>query len=72
MKTYLKDIEITITDSKTGQLLDTIDTNELEQDLKNDLPDYELDKRDIIVEIENSFQSIENWKQAKKTKEIKI
>ena len=37
MKTYLKDIEITITDSKTGQLLDTIDTNELEQDLKNDL-----------------------------------
>jgi len=72
MKTYLKDIEITITDSKTGQLLDTIDTNELEQDLKNDLPDYELDKRDIIVEIENSFQSIENWKQAKEIKKLKI
>ena len=72
MKTYLKDIEITITDSKTGQLLDKIDTNELEQDLKNDLPDYELDKRDIIVEIENSFQSIENWKQAKEIKKLKI
>ena len=60
----IKGITITITHNETGELLDKINTTELEKDIQQDIPEYKLTKDDVLVEVENSLQSISNWKTA--------
>ena len=60
----IKGITITITHNETGELLDEINTTELEKDIQQDIPEYKLTKDEVLVELENRLQSISNWKTA--------